>query len=40
MFSPSTAIIASVTFAMSSFFCAGVKTSLITSIVTRGMKLS
>src|ERR1700679_760223 len=37
MFSPSTSIIAAVTLAISSCFCLGVKTSLITSMVTRGM---
>jgi len=40
MFSPSTATIASVTLLMSSLYCAGVKTSLITSIVTRGIRIS
>ena len=37
MLSPSTSIIAAVTFAMSSCFCFGVKTSLMTSMVTSGM---
>jgi len=37
MFSPSTEIIAAVTLSMSSFFWAGVNTSLITSIVTSGI---